>query len=444
MKEPKLAIKSLDALVTTPGNVMALDDDSSMFTRATSLAQLVSYLLLLLQQPLTRAQGSWSAEASMKKPSQIVADCFSPAVDLILKSQLEASTERVHSAASVFHQFAIFAERQYHTISRSPDALRWKLYIDRKKDEIKQRANQLQRLAGNHPERGALQRQQERAQALLAQDQERAKEHLGQRNTFLSHAVEMYSRCLTLSDNFDEDSPIRLCSLWLANFENDDEALRFEVALKRVPSRKLVFLAHQLTARLSAEQTPTSRNQPILQAVILRMCHEHPFHSVFPLYCIRIDRHSPSSQASGSRRQSGRHASQASPSQIERTTAAATIFSKLLSDDHVSQRIKDVELVCDASLELAKYPIRNQLVNGRVPRSFTVPDGLLVRKLVDIKVPVITAHTPIDPTTQYQDCDWIGKFESHYTTAGGVNLPKIIKCVSTSGRIYKQLVSRYS
>ncbi|KAJ8489343.1 hypothetical protein ONZ51_g2973 [Trametes cubensis] len=405
MKEPKLAIKSLDALVTTPGNVMALDDDSSMFTRATSLAQL----------------GSWSAEASMKKPSQIVADCFSPAVDLILKSQLEASTERVHSAASVFHQFAIFAERQYHTISRSPDALRWKLYIDRKKDEIKQRANQLQRLAGNHPERGALQRQQERAQALLAQDQERAKEHLGQRNTFLSHAVEM------------------LCSLWLANFENDDEALRFEVALKRVPSRKLVFLAHQLTARLSAEQTPTSRNQPILQAVILRMCHEHPFHSVFPLYCIRIDRHSPSSQASGSRRQSGRHASQASPSQIERTTAAATIFSKLLSDDHVSQRIKDVELVCDASLELAKYPIRNQLVNGRVPRSFTVPDGLLVRKLVDIKVPVITAHTPIDPTTQYQDCDWIGKFESHYTTAGGVNLPKIIKCVSTSGRIYKQL-----
>ena len=82
----------------------------------------------------------------MKKPSQIVADCFSPAVDLILKSQVEASAERVHSAASVFHQFAIFAERQYHTISKSPDALRWKLYIDRKKDEIKQKPKHFPKL----------------------------------------------------------------------------------------------------------------------------------------------------------------------------------------------------------------------------------------------------------------------------------------------------------
>ncbi|KAH9888765.1 hypothetical protein C8Q73DRAFT_708136 [Cubamyces lactineus] len=424
MKEPKLAIKSLGALTTTtPDNSMALDDDTSMFTRATLLAQL----------------GSWSAEASMKKPSKIVADCFSPAVDLILKSQVEASTERVHSAASVFHQFAIFAERQYHTISKSPDALRWKLYIDRKRDEIKQRANQIQRMTAQNAEWWALKKQQDHAQILLAQDQERAKEHLGQRNTFLSHAIEMYSRCLSLSDNFDEDSPIRLCSLWLANFENDDATLRFDVALGRIPSRKFVFLAHQLTARLSSEQAPTSRNQPILQGVILRMCREHPFHSVFPLYCIKADRQSSSSQASGSRRQSGRHASQTSSSQVERTTAAATIFSKLLSDEHVSQRIKDVELVCNASLEWAKYPIKNPSGKGKVPKSAAVPDGLLIRQVVDVKVPVITAHTPIDPTTQYQDCDWIAKFESHYTTAGGVNLPKIIKCIGASGHYYKQL-----
>ncbi|KAI0330904.1 hypothetical protein GY45DRAFT_1323035 [Cubamyces sp. BRFM 1775] len=428
MKEPKLAIKSLGALVTTPDNAMVLDDVSSTFTRATLLAQL----------------GSWSAEASMKKPSQIVADCFSPAVDLILKSQVEISAERVHSAASVFHQFAIFAERQYHTISKSPDALRWKLYIDRKKDEIKQRMNQLQRLPPQSPEYSTLKRQQERAELLLSQDQERAKEHLGQRNTFLSHAVEMYSRCLSMSDSFDEDSPIRLCSLWLANFENDDATLRFDVAFKRIPSRKFVFLAHQLTARLSSEQTPASRNQPILQGVILRMCREHPFHSVFPLYCIRVDRHSSSAQASGpqasgSRRQSGRHASQVSASQVERTTAAATIFDKLLSDDQVSQRIKDVELVCNASLEWAKFPIKSLFAKGRQPRSLAVPDTLLIRQLVDVKVPVITAHTPIDPTTQYQNCDWIRKFESHYTTAGGVNLPKIIKCVGVSGHYYKQL-----
>ena len=49
MKEPKLAIKSLGALTTTPDNAMALDDDTSMFTRATLLAQLVGQLLRLLK-----------------------------------------------------------------------------------------------------------------------------------------------------------------------------------------------------------------------------------------------------------------------------------------------------------------------------------------------------------------------------------------------------------
>ncbi|KAI0630512.1 hypothetical protein C8Q77DRAFT_1063237 [Trametes polyzona] len=420
MKEPKLAIKSLSSLLSVLGEGGSVNDAPSRLQRASLLAQL----------------GMWSAEASMKKPSHIVDEYFSPAVGIITAPDLRPLAEKDSTAASIFHQYAIFAERQYHSISKSPDALRWKLYIDRKKEEIRRRAYEMTRLAQHSPEFLSLLRAQKQAEQLLKQDQERAQEHLGQRTSFLVSAIEMYSRCLAASDAFDDDSPIRLCSLWLANFDNHDATLRFGDALHRVPSRKLVFLAHQLTARLwSTEGTP-SDNQTILRGVIQRMCSEHPFHSLFPLYCLKGDR--PLSQPS-SRRQSGRHSSQES-SQVERYAAVAEILDKLRTDPQAGKRLQDVELVCDASLEWAKYPLKASLPkNKRIPKSMIVPEKLIIRRIKDIKVPVITAHVPVDPTTEYRECPWIVCFDQQFSTAGGINLPKIIKCHGADGKWYKQL-----
>ncbi|KAI0640810.1 hypothetical protein C8Q79DRAFT_1015032 [Trametes meyenii] len=423
MKEPKLAIQSLTELA----NAVEPDvptDDSTKLQYASLLAQL----------------GTWSAEASLKKPSQIVAECFGPAIDAILASNILATVELGRSAASVFHQYAIFAERQYHAISKSPDALRWKLYIDRKKEEIKQRTHELERLPQKSLERAQLERQQGYAQVLLEQDKHRAQEHLGRRTTFLSLAVKMFSRCLAASDTFDDDSPIRLCSLWLANFDSEEAVLGFDTALVRVPSRKFVFLAHQLTARLSSSE---HGSQMILRALIRRMCSEHPFHSLFPLYCIKAD-HPTDKESPSGRRQSGRHATQTqtqTPAQAERGTTAAEIFAKLSSSGgRPSERVNAVEHICSASLQWAQHPIKALFSKGaRPPKQMPVPDKLEIRKVKDIRVPVITAHTPIDPTMEYQDCIWISYYDPIFTTAGGVNLPKITNCVGSDGKKYKQL-----
>ncbi|KAL7280718.1 hypothetical protein ACG7TL_005660 [Trametes sanguinea] len=424
MKEPKLAIKSLGALVSPKD--LVVDDPSLALERATVLAQL----------------GAWSAEASMQKPSQIVEECFGPAAETILTRNLESVANMEQSVASVFHQYAIFAERQYHAIAKSPDTLRWKLYIDRKKQEIKQRASQLSQLKRSSvdwrssAEYSRLWRLQNQAEAILKQDQEQAQEHLGRRASFLSLAVEMYSHCLAASDAFDNDSPIRLCSLWLANFDNEDAASRMGTALDRVPSRKFVFLAHQLTARLSRmDEASISPNQAILQRLIQRMCREHPFHSIFPLYCLKVGEGSLSTSTSRNGRSSQ------SPSQDARTSAATEIFNQLRSDGSSAKRIRDVELVCDASLQWAKHPLKTSANPPRAGEKHNIPSNQTILKLPfnDMKVPVITAHTPIDPTIQYEDCDWIAGFKPKYTTAGGVNLPKIVECVGITSRSYKQL-----
>ncbi|RPD76341.1 hypothetical protein L226DRAFT_505666 [Lentinus tigrinus ALCF2SS1-7] len=423
MNEPKLAIKSLSSLAAAISLDKARHDAEQGMQHAVLLARL----------------GTWSAEASMQKPSQIVSDCFGPAVELVINPTPVNTPSAGDSRASIFHQYAIFAERQYHAISKSPDALRWKLYVDRKKEEIKQRRQQMGQLNPQSKEGQTLGNELRKAQLLLRQDEDRYREQSGQRTSFLTLAVEMYARCLAASDKFDDDSPIRLCSLWLANFDNDDPKLNFVPAIELVPSHKFVFLAHQLTARLSkSDSSSSSKSQVALQRVIQRMGREHPFHSLFPLYCLRLDA-SLSQTSAHARRQSGRYATPA-PSQLERAAAVSDVFDRIRSDPNAGERVKAVEHVCDASLEWAKYPIKPLFAKkSQPPSDITVPDNLLIRRLKDVRVPVITASTPIDPTTEYRDCVWISHYDTRYSTAGGVNLPKIIKCYGSDGHSYRQL-----
>jgi len=176
----------------------------------------------------------------LEKPTEIWLRFFDQAISL-LDGKVLKGNEGDH--ATVYHECAIFAERQYHATLKSPDAIRWKVYVDRKKEEIHHRSMELARLTDTTRHQ-KLKNDQETAQKLLQADSELFKKHNIVRDTFLKQAIDMYSRCLEASDTFDTDSAIRFCSLWFANFD-DDVVLEATVrkALERIPSRKLVFLA---------------------------------------------------------------------------------------------------------------------------------------------------------------------------------------------------------
>jgi ataxia telangiectasia mutated family protein len=231
---------------------------------------------------------------------------------------------------------------------------------------------------------------------------------------------------------------IRLCSLWFANF--DDEGLQEKVraALDRIPSRKFIFLSHQLSARMSKSQTASlEKNQENLQALIMRMCEEHPFHSLYQVYCLRPER-----TASAVKRHSSRLDSPAS--QSERGAAARDIFDRLRDDVSHGERVRALERICDACLEWARFPIRKDVNHYGKKKNgpFKVPETLLIRKIEKIRVPVMTASTPLDPTLRYDNCIWIERYETTFETAGGNNLPKISVCYGNNGERYKQLVCR--
>lgn len=434
-KEPKSAVGYMKELIKRHFPAAKLQSSSLRLQKAQLLARLVScYANSFTIYSDVIDQGAWSSEACLQKPTDIWSHYFDPAATLLSDIAAPDSTH-----ATVYHECAMFADRQYQAIVKSPDAIRLKMYVDRKEKEIHDRHKQIKQMSKSSREYGDLVRDQNKAEKQLQEDEARYHKHTEARNIFLQQAIDMYSRCLEASDAFDDDAHIRLTSLWFANFDDLPLQTKVRESVGRVPSRKFVFLAHQLSARLSKpfkEPMPTS--QETLQALVLRMCSDHPFHSVYQVYCLMPH---PSSSAS-SRRLSARH--DHSFSQGERAAAATDIFDRLRSDSSSGTSISSIEEVCYASIHWAKFPVKEKgNSNQKKPVGpFPIPETAPIRKLQNVPVPVLTAHTPLDPTARYQDCVWISRYETMYDTAGGVNLPKITTCCGSNGTRYKQLVGR--
>ncbi|KXN87389.1 Serine/threonine-protein kinase TEL1 [Leucoagaricus sp. SymC.cos] len=375
---------------------------------------------------LLRARlGSWMATACLEKPTAIWKHYLQKAIlELDVKPFHDADSSR--SRATVYHDCAVFAEQQYHAILKSPDAIRYRVYVDRKKQEVEELRREL---ASTNDLK--VKNQYDKANKILKEDSEHFRRHNADRDQFLEQALEMFARSVQVADTFDDDAPIRFCSLWFANFDGGDNLQGvIGAALSRIPSHKMVFLAHQLTARLSSSMGELPKSQDNLQNMVIRMCREHPFHSVYQLYCLLPER----SIAHPSRRQSGRLTTPTTPStQTERGSAAQTVFERLRADPTVGEKVADIETLCNASWQWAKYPLEKTRYRS------TKQAELLICRVKDLRVPVPTDTTPLDPTMRYENLHYVQNFEKQFTTAGGVNLPKISICVNTENTRFKQL-----
>lgn len=155
------------------------------------------------------------------------------------------------------------------------------------------------------------------------------------------------------------------------------------------------------------------------------MCREHPFHILYQVYCLQPEEPGRT-----------RHSGQQISINTERAEAALYIFNRLREDgDKVKERLMAVEQLSEACLQWAKQPV------GGKPKDFTLPKEFKLSKVSNLRVPVITHHTPVDPSMKYDDCPWIDRYETSWANAGGKNAPKIGYCIGTDGVRYKQLVS---
>ncbi|KAJ1306984.1 hypothetical protein OPQ81_007964 [Rhizoctonia solani] len=370
--------------------------------------------------------GTWVSDARLEQSMDIREKYFGRAEKML------RNLHQHPSHAIVYHRYAKFAEEQYDTaLKLSPEVRRLKARMDRKKNELTQIGESLKRSIGN----AQLTQQQRKSQALLKADTEQFDRYTKSQRVFLEQAIEMYARCLEADDSENNDTIIRFCSLWFANFS--DSALNVSVlrgALQKIPSHKFVFLAHQISARLSTTADPSHSN---IRSLMARLCRDHPFHTLYQVYALA----SPGSGdalATPNRRQS-RAAVADSQSQTKRDEAARTILERLQQEEPIRTRVVQFIQLCNACLQWAKYSLKQDKAL-KDSKNKVVPQHMDIAKLKDLDVPVSTAFTPIDMTCRYEDnIVRLTRYGSRFSTAGGINLPKINDCIGEDGERYKQL-----
>jgi ataxia telangiectasia mutated family protein len=350
------------------------------------------------------------------------------------------------AAKMVYYQYASFANEQLRQMEASEEYKRQKEWSDNVKAEIKELDRGIS-VTRSQSEKEDLRRRREKSERFLEADQKNLKEHEAAVKSFLQQAISMYAHYMEASNTLDQEIAVRFCGLWFAHFDSEIAAESIKHALPKISSHKLLFLSHQLTARLGSSKDSEKRSQQFLKQVVEAMCSNHPFHSLFQVMTMRGLAPSP---------KDARTENNSVDSSTKRRDEAKRIIEIVrlkIKDGALARPDRFMELMEEsfkAYVEWAQYPIKE--LNPKNGIFYSIPKNIAlfkwswdgrskVNKPQRLCIPVITADIPIEMDGKYLDIPTIHWYERRYTVAGGVHVPKINLCVDTLGRQHRQLVS---
>ncbi|KAG9009575.1 Serine/threonine-protein kinase tel1 [Tulasnella sp. 427] len=372
--------------------------------------------------------GEWSAQAALEKPVDIRKHYFERAINMLKSDGKMSTVER----ANVSHRFATFCEQQYLAHVQSPDVAHLRSTCDDLQAEVQQLEAEMRSLIGNdHREFKKYERQLKKTRDELQQYRTKYQAHVQASAHFLQISIEEFARSLAVTDTAHEvDTVIRVCSLWFSNFRDVPLNQAIAVALVNIPSHKLIFMSHQLSSRLSVQDPHLG--QRTLQKVLRKLSSQHIFHTFYQLFALV-----QGSRAEGAikPRRSLRNVADEPEGDEHRVEAAHNLIEILRTEPLTQTRIRDLETVCSAYLEWAKLRLDKCKPGTELP----VPPGMKILSLVNVQVPIATDTLDPDPTGNYNDIITIRSYSQAFTTAGGINLPKITRCIGSDGVTRKQL-----
>lgn len=276
-------------------------------------------------------------------------------------------------------------------------------------------------------------------------------------------AIQNYAKALQDSDIHD-DKIYRFCSLWLAHADNDELHAQLKPFISNISSHKFIALAYQLSARLDSHSKSSFSTN--ITSLITRMASDHPFHTLYPVESLReSDVHTFNSEP-GYNNPSRRQSSNSTPirsntpnlsttptPQASREKAADNVFQKVKKLPHLKVRVEALELVCKAYREWAMYDMKKDEEYATLDHrgnpsakkgTFPIRKHMMILvNVLNLPIPVSTFDLPIDFTCKYDvaTIPCIMRYESTFSTVGGLAVPKIVICVDNNGKHHKQLVS---
>ncbi|KAF1957724.1 hypothetical protein CC80DRAFT_592227 [Byssothecium circinans] len=363
--------------------------------------------------------GHHLAEARLKKPDIIIRDYLEPAIRE-LKGQMQGS-----GPGQVFHEFALFCDKQLQNPEAAEDIERAKLGVERRHQEMQE----FQKLSASDKSktmRDTYRRSATRAKNWYNLDNAEYERLRRGREQFLRQCLENYLLSLQASDEFNNDA-LRVFSLWL---EFSDLPLANEAVglyLDRVPSGKFALLMNQLSSRLQYEDT---KFQQLLLGLVFRICKDHPYHGMHQIFAIQT-------QVGNYTKEDIVRSKDESAKSRQR---AAGNVAQLLAKDKRSQAIWKVIHKSDEIYHaLAMFKDERDRQVRDIPLDRYQESRDLVNKVPGLRVPPPTMQTEVRANMDYSDLPKIAGFSSRMSIANGLSAPKIITAKGTDGKAYKIL-----
>ena len=332
-------------------------------------------------------------------------------------------------AGQVFHEFALFCDKQIQSPEAAEDMDRIKTVMDRKLQEYNE-FTKLSKTDKSKSMRDTYHRSARRAKTWYDLDNTEYERLRKGREQFLRQCLENYLLSLTASDEYNNDA-LRVFSLWLEYADTDLANDAVKAYIKSVPSGKFALLMNQLSSRLQAEE---SEFQKLLMSLVFRICHDHPYHGMHQIFAIQMK------VVAMSREDVVRAKDESARSRQK----AATQLAKGLNENEKSRPYwSSISQSNEIYHNLAMFKGEKESTQqGReLPLDRYKESKDLVSRIPKLKVPPATLQVEIRASKDYKDLPRIHKFKPTMSIANGLSAPKVITAIGTDGLPYKQLVS---
>jgi len=328
----------------------------------------------------------------------------------------------------VFHEFALFCDKQLQSPEAAEDMERIKTVMDRKYQEYQDFA----KLATTDKSKGmrdTYRRNALRAKTWYTLDHTEYERLRKGREQFLQQCLENYLLSLQASDEYNNDA-LRVFSLWLENSDMPLANAAVKRYLHRVPSGKFALLMNQLSSRLQAEE---SEFQQLLRNLVFRICIEHPYHGMHQIFAIQMK------VGNITREDVVRSKDEAARSRQKAANAIADYLGKDSRSRPIWNVISRSNQIYHA---LAMFKDEKDNRQGREIRLDKYPESReLLQKIPAFNVPPATLQIEVRPDCKYSDLPTIRSWKETMSIANGLSAPKIISAIGSDGKQYKQLVS---
>ncbi|XPS92677.1 Non-specific serine/threonine protein kinase [Ascochyta lentis] len=366
--------------------------------------------------------GHHLAEARLAKPDAIMQEYLEPAIRE-LKGQ-----EKGAGPGQVFHEFALFCDKQLQSPEAAEDLERIKTVMERKLQEY----HDFIKLSKTDKSKGMrdtyYQRSARRAKTWYELDHTEYERMRKGREQFLRQCLENYLLSLAASDEYNNDA-LRVFALWIEYADTDLANDAVSLYLNKVPSGKFALLMNQLSSRLQSESTAF---QKLLLGLVFRICTEHPYHGMHQIFAIQM-KVGPITREDVARAKD--------ESARSRQKAAAEIANALRNDKQSRSYWSSIYQSNEIYHNLAMFKGEKESTQqGReLPLDRYTESKELVRSVPRLNVPPATLQVEVRPNMDYSDLPRIQRFKSNMSIANGLSAPKIITAIGTDGKPYKQL-----